>query len=270
MEVDRQLKLMALDMACQRLAKRVGSLARAGVPVHPNRLEDVDGLVARAIAALEKGAASTTEGLAQKPPSESLLKKMLKGRDVADEAPPTLSRSQDTPPSPRHTLALRGHGACVPISELLGFLGAQQKTGLLEVVTPAEVYAVELQGGDIVHVDVSRMPPGHRLGDVLVVQGAINREMLEVMRKMYASERLGEVLLRQRLVTREQLYWALQTQIQLLFNRLFVAPMTRFSFWAGPPIAENRGIRMSAMTLILEGSRVLDGKAGLKAKRTAG
>jgi hypothetical protein len=269
MELDRHLKLMALDMACQRLAKRVKALARAGVIMHPARLDGVDRLVARALATLEKGMSSsgTPSGFPKKPPSSNLLRRMLHGKDLAEEDPPTLTRSQDTPPSEKHTLALRGHGACIPAPDLLGFLSTQHKTGMLEVVTPAEVYAVEFEAGDIVHVHVNRTPTGHRLGDVLVSQGAIDREMLEVMRKVYASERLGEVLLRQRLVTREQLFWALQTQIQLLFNRLFVAPMTRFTFWAGPPIHANRGIRLSAMTLILEGARAFDERGGMKAKR---
>jgi hypothetical protein len=267
MEVDRQLKLMALDMACQRLADRVKSLVRVGVSVHPTRLENVDGLVGRALAALEKDSSSSAEELQRKPPSPSLLKKMLRGRDNADEEPATLARSQDTPPSPKHTLALRGHGDSIAVPDLLGFLGAQNRTGLLEVVTPAEIYAVELQDGFVVHVDVNRMPPGHRLGDVLVLHGVITREMLEVMRKVYASERLGEMLLRQKLVTSEQLYHALQTQLQLQFNRLLVAPLTRFSFWTGPPVHTNRGIRMSAMTLILEGARVIERKGGARPKK---
>jgi hypothetical protein len=267
MEVDRQLKLMALDMACARLADRVKTLVRVGVSVHPARLENVDNLVGRALAALEKDASASVDELQRKPPSENLLMKMLRGKDVAEDEPPTLARSQDTPPSPKHTLAIRGHGNSVPVPDLLGFLGSQNKTGLLEIVTPAEVYAVELQEGYIVHVDVNRMPAGHRLGDVLVLHGVINREMLEVMRKVYASERLGEMLLRQKLVTRDQLYRALQTQLQLQFNRLLVAPMTRFSFWTGPSLHANRGIRMSAMTLILEGARVIDTGGATKAKR---
>jgi hypothetical protein len=267
MEVDRQLKLMALDIACQRLAKQVKSLARAGVTIHPARLDGVDQFVARALASLDKDSASAQGDLDQKPPSVSLLKKMLRGRDLAEVDPPTLTRSQDTPPSAKHTLALRGYGSCLELPDLLGFLSTQNKTGIVEIVTPAEVYAVEVQDGFILHVDVNRMPDGHRLGDVLVLHGAIDREMLEMMRREYASERLGEMLLRQKLVTGEQLYSALRTQIQLLFNRLLVAPMTRFSFWSGPPMHANRGIRMTAMSLILEGARNLDERNRVRTSR---
>jgi len=266
MEVDRQLKLMALQMACQRLSNRVKTLARVGVAVNPTRLEGVDGLVTRALETLEKDAPAAPDPKAQKPPSAVRLMRMLRGKDLEEE-PPSLVRSQDTPPTSRHTLGLRGQGDFVPVSELLAFLSAQRKNGILEVVTPAEVYSVEFRDSDIVHIGVNVMPQGHRLGDILVLQGAINRDMLEVTRKLYSSERLGEMLLRQRLVTSAQLYMALQTQTQLLFNRLFVAPMTRFSFWSGPPRHLNSGFRMSPLTLILEGARALDLKGGLKAKR---
>jgi hypothetical protein len=267
MEIDRHLKLMAVDMACQRLAERVKSLVRTGGIADPARLDRVDNFVARALASLEKDGESSSKRPAPKPPSLQVLKKMLRGRDVAEEDPPTLTRSQDTPPSERHSLGLRGQGGCVHVPDLLGFLCAQRKTGVLEVVTPAEVYAVELEEGDVVHVHVDRVPEGHRLGDVLVFHGAIDREMLEAMRKKHTSERIGEVLLRQGLVNRDQLYWALQTQIHLLFNRLFVAPMTRFTFWAGPPMQTSQGIRVSASALILEAARALDGKGGPKRKR---
>src|SRR5260221_13363980 len=175
MEGDRQLKLMALDRRGRRLPDRVKTLVRVGVWVQPARVENLDNLVGRALGAREKDASASVEELQPKPPSESLLKKMLRGKDLAEEEPPTLARSQDTPPSPKHTLALRGHGNSTPVPDLLGFLGAQTKTGLLEIVTPAEGNAVELQEGYIVHVDVNKMPPGHRLGDVLVLHGGINR-----------------------------------------------------------------------------------------------
>src|SRR5258705_2312783 len=162
MEVDGQLKLMALDIACQRLAKQVKSLARAGVTIHPARLDGVDQSVARALAALEKGAATGQSELHQKPPSASLLKKMLRGRDLPEVDPPTLTRSQDTPPGPKHTLALRGYGSCVAIPDLLRFLSTQNKTGIVEIVTATEVYAGEGQDGLILDVDLNRLPPGHR------------------------------------------------------------------------------------------------------------
>ena len=258
MEFEAKLQLRSLDLACQSLAQRAKLLARAGTVKNPSRLKKIDRMVTSAIETLEEEIASSEE--AAKPKASGLLLRMLRGKDAPEEAvaPPTPTRSPDDPPSPKHTLSLRGEGKSIPAPDLLGFLSGQRKTGMLEVVTPDETFTVEFHEGDIVHAQVSRTMPEQRLGDLLVAQGTIDRLTLETVRDEWPSERLGVVLLRENYVTTDALLTALQSQIQLLFNRLFAAPVTRFSFWAGPTMHADQGMRLNAIALILEGARTFD------------
>ena len=260
MEVDGHLKLMALELSCRRLAQQAKILALGGTIVDFARLEKVDGMVLKSLEALDQeiaGAAAPAPKTAKKRLSAGALLDMLRGKD---EEPPkgAPERSLDTPPTPEHALALRGVGDAWPTPDLLGFLSSQRKTGLLEVATATEVFTIEFESGDIVHAHVSRTLPEQRLGDVLVANGAIDRETLERVRGTKQKARLGELLLQGGYVTEEHLLAALQTQIQLLFNRLFVARASRFSFWGGPPVHAQGGMRLNAMALILEGARRFD------------
>jgi hypothetical protein len=260
MEVDGHLKLKALELSCQRLTQSATVLARAGIIVDFARLAEVERMVARSLDALKQeiSRSSAPEEPAKKKLSAGMLLRMLRGGDEADSAKTGLGRSLDTPPSPEHVLTLRGSGDGWPTPDLLGFLSGQRKTGILEVATANEVFVVEFEAGDIVHAHVSRTLPEQRLGDILIASGAIDRESLERVRSEQPQARLGELLLKGELVTQEQLLAALQTQIQLLFNRLFVTPSARFSFWSGPPMYANGDMRLNAMALILEGARAFD------------
>ena len=259
MDLDAQRQLQALDLACQSLAQRAKLLARAGHVKSLSRLRKLDRMVATAIASLEEEITSC-EAM-ERPKSAGLLLRMLRGKDAPEDAPPPPPRSIDDPPSPSHALSLRGEGKSIPAPDLLGFLSSQKKTGLLEVATPHETFTIEFHDGDIVHAQVSRTLPEQRLGDLLVAQGVIDRLTLETVRDEWPTERLGVVLLRENYVTTDALLTALQSQIQLLFNRLFTAPITRFSFWTGPPIHADQGMRLNAIALILEGARSFDEKS---------
>src|SRR5262245_28570413 len=228
MEIDGKIELQALDLACQSLAQRAKLLARAGAVKSPSRLRKVERMVASAIEHLEEEI--TTSAESERPKTAGLLLRMLRGKEAPEDEPSAPPRSLDEPPSHEHSLSLRGEGKSIPAPDLLGFLSSQRKTGLLEVSTPEEIFSIEFHEGDIVHAQVSRTLPEQRLGDLLVAQGTIDRLTLETVRDEWPSERLGVVLLRENYVTTEALLKALQTQIQLLFNRLFTAPITRFSF----------------------------------------
>lgn len=257
MGVAPHVKLLALDLACQRLARRAKALAGVNAGIEAARVEEVDRLVTLALAMLgDKSWQPQAEAETKKKPSGNLLLRMLRGKD--EVKPAATKPVENAPPSPDHTLALRGEGACFAPPDLLGFLSAQQKTGTLEVVTPGEVYTLEFREGDVVHAHVNPTVARQRLGDILVSSGAIAREEIERIRAQGMSQRLGEVLLQENLVTRDQLTAALRTQVQLLFNRLFAAEVSRFQFWNGPPILADEGMRLNAMALIFEGARTHD------------
>jgi hypothetical protein len=259
MEFDGHLKVMALELACQRLAQRMKLLSCAGVEADYVRLAEVDRLVARSIAVIEQevSKAAPAEKPSKKKLSAGMLLRLLVGGDEVAGAAKLPERSLDSPPTERHVLTLRGSGDGWPTPDLLGFLSSQRKTGVLEIATANEVFVVEFEAGDIVHAQASRTLPEQRLGDILVAKGAIARDTLEKARNAKHG-RLGELLLEGHHVTHEQLLSALQTQIQLLFNRLFASRCTRFSFWGGAPIRADGAMRLNAMALILEGARVYD------------
>jgi hypothetical protein len=259
MEVDGHLKLMALELSCRRLAQRAKLLAQAGVIMDYDRLAKIDRMVVQALDGIDQEISRTTAPKKEKKSlTASALLKLLRGGEENGGEAAEASRSLDTPPSPEHALALRGVGDLWPPPDLLGFLSSQRKTGLLEVATASEVFAVEFDAGDIVHARVSPPMPEQRLGDVLVANGAIDRVLLERLRRAKPKEKLGDLLLKGGHVTQDQLLGALKSQIQILFNRLFVARAVRFSFWTGPPMLAEGSMRMNAMALILEGARTFD------------
>jgi hypothetical protein len=164
----------------------------------------------------------------------------------------------DGPPSPHHVLALLGRGTFLPIPELVGFLGTLQATGILRVATGTEEFLVEFDTGQIAHAEGTRSPSGQRLGDLLVAQGAVERSTLEEIYTGGATWKLGRSLLRHKHITLEQLVRALQTQIQLLFCRLFREEVKSFTFWCGPILCGEQGVRLNATSLLLESARVQD------------
>ena len=256
MVVAGHVKLLALDLACQRLARRAKAMATVGAALELSKCDEVDRLVGLALTALGEASWKASPAVdPKKKPSGGLLMRMLRGKDEEQAAP---VRTENSAPSPEHRVALRGESDCVPPPDLLGFLSAQRKTGTLEVVTPTEVFTLEFESGDVVHAHVNPTIPQQRLGDILVANGWIDRDALEKLRKEGLSQRLGEMLLKSKLVTRQQLITALQTQVQLLFNRMFAAPVSRFTFWNGPPVLADQGMRLNAMALILEGARKHD------------
>lgn len=164
----------------------------------------------------------------------------------------------DGPPSPEHVLAFLGRGTLVPIPELVGFLGSLGVSGILRVTSSREQFLVEFADGQISHAEGSGSPPGHRLGDLLIGHGAIDRLSLEAGAPDVPGWKLGRRLVKEKLITEEQLVRALQAQIQLLFCRLFREKAKSYTFWSGPSIWGEQGVRLNSTTLLLEGARACD------------
>jgi hypothetical protein len=172
----------------------------------------------------------------------------------------------DGPPSPEHTLGFLGHGTAIPIPELVGFLGSLGVGGILKVSTKKELFFVEFAQGHVVHAEATRAPLGQRLGDLLVAQNAIDRIVLEEVAAEGIAWKLGRRLLDEGHVTRDQLVRALRTQIQLLFCRLFREVARSFTFWTGPPLCGEIGVRLNSTSLLLEGARASDEAKGASDK----
>lgn len=245
---------------CQRLARSARQAMVGGSKKDPHDLEQVCDLVRRGIEVLE-GA---------KPPPEPiqvgglLIGQLGRGAEtIAERMIESLARDArpiagGEPPSPNHTLALRGFQPGLELPDLVGFLSSLKVDGRLEVQSQNELFLLEFEKGDVVHAQSSQSPLGQRLGDLLEEQGAISRTLLEATRRRYPGPRLGQVLLVEKLVTRTQLLAALQAQIHLLFQRLFEAKTKEFTFWIGPPIHAEGEVRLNATSLLLDSARECD------------
>jgi hypothetical protein len=260
MEQQKDLKTWTLSLACNRLASHATAISEKQRAVEPGQVYEVNQLVTRALEILEREEEKPPAAVPAKPVSKggisSFLSKMLGANESSDAVP--MNRGEDKPPSEKHTLSLRVYGQFLPAPDLIGFLSTYHRSGILEVEAPGELFLVEFQDGDIVHAQSNHMPPGQRLGDILIAKGHIEREALESVRRDNPGRRLGELLLAFGLVGKDQLLGALQSQIQLLFNRMFEAPTTRFTFWAGPPLRADEKVRLNATSLLLEGARASD------------
>ena len=276
MDPSRESALLKLAENCQRLVRQARNVLLGVTPVDPDCTAEADRLVLRALELLGplatvptmSGASAgkpaiayvpTTAGAASAAPEKAggiALRMIRQGRV---ETQPT-GRVTGMAPSGRHMLTLSGLAESFQTPDLIGFLSAQKKTGVLEIVTADEVFLLELLDGDIVHAQSDHTPTGQRLGDILVDRHSVDRDALEKARKQTPGPRLGATLVQDGLVSQENLLKALETQIQQLFQRLFNAPMKSFSFWNGPPIYADEKLRLNATSLLLEGARISDEK----------
>jgi hypothetical protein len=257
MDPNRDLETWELSLACGRLASQAGALQQSSEAADRARAIEARQMVERALELVERQRIETNAARSKAKLPELFMRMWRSGAGVDDDVPPA-ARNANQPPSALHTLSMRAYGPFVPVPDFIGFLCAQRKTGILELATPAALFSLELDGGDIVHAHSNHTPQGQRLGDILVAQNAIEREQLEEICKSLGATRLGETLLEKNLVTPEALLSALEFQIQLLFNRMFEAATLGFTFWDGPPVHAYKRVRLNATSLLLEGARVSD------------
>lgn len=243
-----------MALARRRLAREIKRLLKEGTGAPPPPGEattEMDRLVLLARLMLD-----STPQLPELPEAAT----ELKGQPPAE--PPKRTRSatkfHERPPTPDHTLVMEGHGGWLPTPDLVGCLGSFRKSGVLRIRTAGEVFTIEFQFGDIVHCESTRLSSGQRIGDILVAQGSLDRNLLEKELEVQSTERLGIRLVNAGIVSQEQLDAALKAQIQVLFYHLCREEVKSFSFWVGPAMFASGGIRLSAIGLLLEGTRVND------------
>jgi hypothetical protein len=256
---DLASKIRALEMASRCLSREVRTLRlnSASASHSPTCSVEIERLVALARTILDP-AFEPDSGESDDPTKAASRRRSLITRAHGDEDGSWTDLMGEGPPSANHTHALHGHGTVLPIPELIGFLGTLGKSGILKVCTQKEVFTFEFQDGEIVHGEASRAPLGQRLGDLLVSHGAVDRRTLENARNEVPTWKVGRLLLQKRFITREQLSAALRSQIQLMFNRLFREEAKVYTFWSGPPICADEGVRLNTTSVLLEGARVSD------------
>jgi len=245
-EVEAKIRAMAL--ARRRLAREIKRISAMAGRLSPLDLvaTEVDRLVLLSRWMLD----SSRRSLSPLPAAQE-----------PDARPPAAippSPTEEVAPTPEHKLVLRGHARWFLAPDLIAYLGSAKKSGVLRISTTSEVFTIEFLAGDIVHCESTRPYSSQRLGDILISQGALDRLTLETQLGAPSPLRLGARLLHRGIITKRQLDAALETQVQILFCRLCREEARNFTFWTGPPMFAEGGVRLSAISLILEGSRVND------------
>lgn len=157
---------------------------------------------------------------------------------------------------------LRGSTTTMTVADLLGLLGGMAKSGVLWVQSNGETFSIVLHDGIVVHAASDRSPPGLRLGEILVAQGALTQQQFDAFLARYrtATGKLGGVLEREEIVTRAQLAAALEYQVHRLFERLMTQENATFVFTERPAESSDHRLRISVPMLLLESCRTRDEK----------
>jgi hypothetical protein len=258
-------KIRALTLASHTLSREIRRLKDSPTQFAPDAdaTVEIDRLVKLARTILDPGyfeSSKHARGKDSPPGPRAPLPSARRNgtKDESSRADDFQDLAGDGPPSADHVLAFLGRGTLVPIPELVGFLGSLGVSGILRVSSRREQFLVEFADGQISHAEGSGSPPGHRLGDLLISHGAIDRLSLETGVADVPGWKLGRRLVQEKLITEEQLVRALQAQIQLLFCRLFREKARSYTFWSGPSIWGEQGVRLNSTTLLLEGARACD------------
>lgn len=163
---------------------------------------------------------------------------------------------------------LIGHVSVASVSEVLGFLSAMGKSGVLWVDVARESFLVQLKDGAVVYAQGNNPPEGQRLGEILVRQGSIDAEgMSRALREaVEANEVLGAHMVRNGTITAPQLSRALAEQAQMIFHRMFGTPDASYHFEDGVRMVDSQDVRLNVIQLLLESARVSDeGRMNLQA-----
>lgn len=248
-----------LIASCDSLARRFEDFAEAPERVEPwpEHIRRASALVEEALRNLQKyelGVPSAIPGTVG--PTISRLASRLLGEEAGTKILEAGIASRDRG---ERSEGLRGYSWAISIPDLLGFLKLQRKTGLLTVTLGKEVALIELEVGVVVSAISDNAPKDARLGYILVDQGAVSRGRFESLLVHAGSkQKLGSLLESEGLISRDQLRTALETQIQMLFNRLFESQDAYFTFVEGPPSDADGRVKIDVTRLLLESARTQD------------
>lgn len=151
-------------------------------------------------------------------------------------------------------------GKAFTVSEVLQFLGVNRKSGTVTIALPKERVTIRLVDGDISHASSDRSPPGLRLGEILVAQGALDpRRLTEfLIRQPGKSAPLGRNLIEQSIVSEDAICNALHHQMKELFRRCLDVPDVDVVFEPASEEAKDLDFSTNLVALLLEGAAAHD------------
>jgi hypothetical protein len=120
-------------------------------------------------------------------------------------------------------MALSGTLKDFALPDIFQLIGMQRKTGLLTLESERETVSVVFEQGMVVHADSTVRRLDDLLGNVLVRQGKIRKEILEeaLAKQKVSMQRLGFILTSQGYIERGDLTDALSEQVQQIVFRVF-------------------------------------------------
>ncbi len=127
-------------------------------------------------------------------------------------------------------------GSVFTIADVLRFIGASRKTGIVEAASSQEHFRLEFVAGELMSAISDNNPPGCRLGEILVAQGTVTQERLEAFLAYHRQDksRIGEALIEDSLASRKAIDQAIARQTRDLFQRLLALEDVDVTFTTQP------------------------------------
>lgn len=159
-------------------------------------------------------------------------------------------------------MALSGTLKDFALPDIFQLIGMQRKTGLLTLESERETVSVVFEQGMVVYADSTVRRLDDLLGNVLVRQGKIRKEILEeALAKQKASmQRLGFILTSQGYIERADLAAALSEQVQQIVFRVFRWKSGNYHFdpTADTDFDRDNASPVSTDHILMEGIRRVD------------
>jgi Domain of unknown function (DUF4388) len=129
-------------------------------------------------------------------------------------------------------MALSGTLKDFALPDIFQLIGMQRKTGLLTLESDRETVTVVFEQGMVVHADSTVRRLDDLLGNVLVRQGKMRKDVLEeaLAKQKVSMQRLGFILTSQGYISRDDLKGALSEQVQQIVFRVFRWKRGRYDF----------------------------------------
>ena len=129
-------------------------------------------------------------------------------------------------------MALSGTLKDFALPDIFQLIGMQRKTGLLTLESERETVSVVFEQGMVVHADSTVRRLDDLLGNVLVRQSKLRKEILEeaLAKQKVSMQRLGFILTSQGYIKSDDLRSALSEQVQQIVFRVFRWKAGRYHF----------------------------------------
>lgn len=140
-------------------------------------------------------------------------------------------------------MAIEGTLDVFQLPEILQVIAQQRKTGILTVQGPDDIVAVSFLDGRVVAADALNETADQGLGEVLVEEGLIDRELLRRLRSrlLAGEERLADLVVAGGYLDRRQLLGALRRRTQRLLFEIFEWRTGEYKFYGGDEVSFEEG-----------------------------